>query len=810
MIDQTRPGRLQADPISTPRPLARGRSDPHLWRLKPLFPGFIVVATACLLAPSGAAQEVNYERDRQLATQPLVADIDAPDTTGFWFHVRRGELDRAREELTRLRALAPDWSPAPAILEALIERPDEPPTPETEDAASIALRAQEARMSRLAILPPNAYATIDARLLIRARAEAQRLGRADDLLLLSWIAIERGDIDGAQTILDDIRVLDPQLSTTDVRERITREQIDSAVARRDRDQIASFLGGPDSDPAAKALLGSAWSAFDHGSSEDALWRFRQLAPSADRALGEALSLRALGETAAAIDTACTDTLRNSDPALCRDWLAEALSARYAKGDYASAASIGARLDALGLLSNSSRELLAWSLLERGEMMPAAEQFEVLISALPQRREFADALLRALAGDPGRLSEVADDYALVRLAITAQRADLAFARKQFDLSASLALRTDKHRGDLELGAGLNWRRRKGETALATVDRREGSLDATAMWQDWRWRLRLNDSDYQMPAVEPGTWFASAPVNTPFPGLRQTQDIGVRAELAREYDGANVYLALAKDLREQPANESLTGQISFSLFDEHSTTAVTAYHRFREDTFLSRVGNLDRRTATRFGGAISTGLRGLYARSINADWGAAVSGQIENVSGDAIEDNRGWQSRLDLSRTRGGKSLDYWRTGPYLSYWHFDENLSDYSLGHGGYFSPDQFMSAGIASEILSLEGARWQVKAAASLGVGRIEQASYLRFPGNRNSERLLGRSATGLSGELKLQGQYRLSPRWRISGYLYHLDAIEFSSSAAGISLHFTPSGRSGVFSRDLPLENPWLKGFAL
>ena len=159
-----------------------------------------------------------------------------------------------------------------------------------------------------------------------------------------------------------------------------------------------------------------------------------------------------------------------------------------------------------------------------------------------------------------------------------------------------------------------------------------MNATARWADWRWTLRVDDSDFQMPAVEAGSWFGSAPVGGDFPGLRAVRDEGWRIEIGREFDGLNLYAGIARDLVDQPANETITGQISASVFGESSTTALTAYHRYRDDTFLSRVGNVDAREPAPFGGAVSTGLRGLYARSVAADWSAAVSGHYETIRGE----------------------------------------------------------------------------------------------------------------------------------------------------------------------------------
>lgn len=85
------------------------------------------------------------------------------------------------------------------------------------------------------------------------------------------------------------------------------------------------------------------------------------------------------------------------------------------------------------------------------------------------------------------------------------------------------------------------------------------------------------------------------------------------------------------------------------------------------------------------------------------------------------------RFDLSR--GIKhlvdyDLDYFRVGPFISQDSYDENLSGYTLGHGGYFSPARFTSIGANTELLTPEGKDWQVRTAISVSYTQIEQDDY--------------------------------------------------------------------------------------
>jgi hypothetical protein len=744
------------------------------------------------------------------AEQPrfaLEAPAVAPDTTGFWYYLRHGDAERAREELARLRRLAPEWQPADDMLDALQRA-----AATAGDPGDPARAAHDALMARLAALAPAQRDGIAPATLARAADGARRYAVPGDLLLLAWIHLQRGEYRRADGLLDEVQSLDATRDLDEARRASALARLREALDAQALPRIEGALDGAYADAAAGLVLGAAWTALDTGRAAAALPLFQMLASRgvADAAPGRALSLRALGRPGEATAAACAASDAPQLRTLCGDWLAEAQAAAYARGDYAEAVRLGDELAARGLLLEPRRALLAWSLYRLERYEEALPHFLALSELAPQREDYATALVTLLAGDAGRLEELAAQRPAVAAVWRQRRAEVARARKQFDLAARLGDRSLAGLRELTATAAASLRERDGETGLASLDTDRYAVDASALTGGWRWRLLASETRHRQGDVASGSWFGEAPVGDAFPGLDEVVDPGLRLELEHQAPGVTFYGALARDLLDQPANDGWTGQASLSLFRGDTTAALTAYRRYRADSLLSRTGTVDSRSGVSWGGALADGVRGLLVRQLGADWSVAASGHLERITGSNVEDNRGYGLRLDLTRSHGTGALDYWRSGPFVSTWRYRYNLSDFTVGHGGYFSPERFDSVGLGTELLSPEGRRWQVKVAANLAWSQIDQDGFRRFPLSDGGALVPGSDDSGASGEFTLQAQALITPHWRLAAYAYYLEAIEFQSTAVGVQLSWSAAPLGGLVSRLLPLENPWIKGYAL
>jgi hypothetical protein len=135
----------------------------------------------------------------------------------------------------------------------------------------------------------------------------------------------------------------------------------------------------------------------------------------------------------------------------------------------------------------------------------------------------------------------------------------------------------------------------------------------------------------------------------------------------------------------------------------------------------------------------------------------------------------------------------------------------TFGHGGYFSPQQFSSIGAYSELLSLEKQQWQVRSRLDLGYSVIQENSTSRFPLAEIdlNEPLKAQRNKGISANLTVEAQWRLSKSWAVMGYLQHAFAVRYEASSMGIQVQWRPGDNIGVSSDELMLSSPRLLGFA-
>ena len=272
-------------------------------------------------------------------------------------------------------------------------------------------------------------------------------------------------------------------------------------------------------------------------------------------------------------------------------------------------------------------------------------------------------------------------------------------------------------------------------------------------------------------------------------------------------------------DQPVKAEVTGQISATKFLANTTVAATLFRKAKEDSLLSQTGTFYTDHTQAWGYVIESGVRGLVAHSITDKVSVAGTAQVSRLEGERVANNSSLSVRGDMSydiASLVSPKLDYWRVGPFLSYTSYDKNLSGFTVGNGGYFSPSQFISIGGYSELLTLEALNWQIKLRSSLAFSRVEQDDDLRFPTGeafrpQDLDEAFGESSdTGLSGNFMAEGQYRFNDNWIAAGYIGKAFAVEYQAFEAGIQIRWRAGKGDGVTSDELLLSSPRISGFAL
>jgi tetratricopeptide (TPR) repeat protein len=248
----------------------------------------------------------------------------------------------------------------------------------------------------------------------------------------------------------------------------------------------------------------------------------------------------------------------------------------------------------------------------------------------------------------------------------------------------------------------------------------------------------------------------------------------------------------------STEAVGGVQVAPLISDNLRLRLTAERRSITDSLLSWAGARDGRTGQTWGGVTRTGGHG----QIEYTAGPATfyaGGGWSMLEGDGVASN----TRVGLG---AGASYPVFRrpeeeltVGADLVYFAYDKNLRHFTLGHGGYFSPQSYAALNLPVDYRARsEDLSWRLGATIGVANWREEAASV--FPRDGGLQRSLeaaatadptlqtrypGRSETGLIGGLRGDVEYAITPAFRIGGLLRYDRAANWHEARGLLSARY-------------------------
>ena len=197
-------------------------------------------------------------------------------------------------------------------------------------------------------------------------------------------------------------------------------------------------------------------------------------------------------------------------------------------------------------------------------------------------------------------------------------------------------------------------------------------------------------------------------------------------------------------------------------------------------LSYAGLEDINTGKIWGGVRSTGLTANISHDLGGNWGFWSSADFTSYKGQNVKDNQRY-------RIMGGS---YYRVisnqereftvGASLLHWAYQYNLSEETWGHGGYYSPQNYVGLSVP---LSYD-ARWgndfvyRLKTGVSYSQTKTQAIDFFPNDPDLQAEAFIRQLETGanpafegdtsssISYNLEGSFEYRITPHWFFGGYL--------------------------------------------
>ncbi|TNE42582.1 MAG: hypothetical protein EP347_00805 [Alphaproteobacteria bacterium] len=258
----------------------------------------------------------------------------------------------------------------------------------------------------------------------------------------------------------------------------------------------------------------------------------------------------------------------------------------------------------------------------------------------------------------------------------------------------------------------------------------------------------------------------------------------------------------------ADPTVTGRLGLDIFDGPAKTSLSLYRTPVYESILSASGAKDPISGEAFGGVVETGLEVSYFGPLSEQWNVSAGGSWGQRTGEHVQDNNHVKVALGISLNLEKPGFTYLSIGPSYRYESYDHNLSQFTVGHGGYYSPQELHNLGLALNFMTDEGREWLVKGDVSIGAQTATQDEspyYPILPGPHVNF-YSGDDTTGLGIQGQMQGVWRLSDRWMLEAGAYGQNNEDFSEVMGFIKLRFHFGARSATYSSDLtePLYRQW------
>lgn len=189
-----------------------------------------------------------------------------------------------------------------------------------------------------------------------------------------------------------------------------------------------------------------------------------------------------------------------------------------------------------------------------------------------------------------------------------------------------------------------------------------------------------------------------------------------------------------------------------------------------TLLSYAGTRDPVSGEVWGGVVATSVGAHVATQIG-HYSVSTSASYALLSGRDVANNHRAQMRLAADRDLAMPSGEQLNLALALSLWHYQQDLSQFTLGHGGYYSPQRYLSVSLPLEWNGRQGAlTWLVRSAVGLSHSASNQSAY--FPGNAALQQQAGNgfyagsSGAGRSFSLRAAIEYQLTPKIALGSQL--------------------------------------------
>lgn len=311
-------------------------------------------------------------------------------------------------------------------------------------------------------------------------------------------------------------------------------------------------------------------------------------------------------------------------------------------------------------------------------------------------------------------------------------------------------------------------------------------------------------------------ASGPVATGCPDGAESAD-GTTLALGWQGD------RLSADIGTSPLGfeeQNILGGVTYSGKTWGTGWSLTASRRPMNNSLLSYAGARDPRTGVSWGGVTANGLTLGLSRDQGGDDGIWASLGYHLLRGENVVDNKRLRAMSGYYYRLINRVDEQLRVGASAMYWTYDRNLGGYTLGQGGYYSPQRYVSLGLPANY-AWRNADWSVYLEGSLGYSWSSSDAERVFPLDSANDDILaqydsllssnigatrgGGDSSGLGYRFEALAERRLDDHWVLGGGFTAQRSEDYAPNRVLLYLRYS----FDVWQGNLPLPVNPLKPYA-
>lgn len=241
-----------------------------------------------------------------------------------------------------------------------------------------------------------------------------------------------------------------------------------------------------------------------------------------------------------------------------------------------------------------------------------------------------------------------------------------------------------------------------------------------------------------------------------------------------------------------NARAIGALGVEWQGERAAAGVRGFSESVTESLLSYTGMSDPYSGREWGRVVRSGVRADGALDLGSGWGVNGLVELSRLEGEGVADNSAVAANVGLTYDLDVEGFEYITIGPSFHFESYDKNLSQFTAGHGGYFSPDQLIQGMMGLSFLTETGGSWLTGGFIGVGAQTNDQAASPVLPLAPDGRLYGATSDSSAIFTARLQTLLELNPQWRLGAQAGYAKTAAFDDFAVSLYLSFLFDSSSG------------------